>query len=115
MEELSRQIEAGLTPAENNPIKGKMRAVGEGEYVDLRNKQGNGRWEQATEEGKRIMAAVAVSAGGLSTRSGGFMHAARRMPRDIPVIGGRTFIDIKKAIAVREQDVFKEERQGILN
>ena len=51
-------------------------------------------YEQLKKMGQGVLAAVASSMGGLS----GLMHAAWQFPNDVPVLGGKSFVDIKLAI-----------------
>lgn len=99
----SALVQNGVTPAQNNPVKGEILGAREfdlaAETVDLRDE--SVAREKYDELGKTVKVSAAMSAGGLSSRGGGIFTAKFAFDSDLPVIGGKTFIDLKMEQALK--------------
>ncbi|MDP8229519.1 MAG: HEAT repeat domain-containing protein [Candidatus Gorgyraea atricola] len=98
------KIRQGMTPYENNAIKGSMRGSSEAIIMGKQSTEDIIRW---TALGKKIKSASAFSAGGLSTRTKGLFNAAFSFV--IPGLDANphSFLELKFAAAAKARDDLK--------
>ncbi|MCX5710038.1 MAG: UTP--glucose-1-phosphate uridylyltransferase, partial [Candidatus Omnitrophica bacterium] len=110
---IANQMKAGeLIPEKVNPAKGRVLTADESKLAEqLIFYPGQGHESASLEEfGRSTLCAIASAMGGMSKRSSGLMVCNYRFDPSLPHIGGKSYMDVKLAMAAYVQERIRAAR-----